>query len=110
MSPFRRWIKLYNKIKRTSESKGASMNDRKLDALLEKVHNELQKVEKIDAENLRLLQDLEQDVQALLKRSEVETPSILARIRKAVDRFEIEHPTLTALLSEVSTILSNAGI
>lgn len=86
------------------------MNDKKLDALLEKVHAELQKVDKVDADSLKLLQDLEQDVQALLKKSEVETPSILGRMRKAVERFEVEHPTLTTLLSEVSTILSNAGI
>jgi predicted nucleic acid-binding Zn-ribbon protein len=85
------------------------MND-KLDALLEKVHAELQKVEKVDADSLKLLQDLEQDVQALLKKAEVETPSIRERMRKAVEQFEVEHPTLTTLLSEVSTILSNAGI
>ncbi len=85
------------------------MNE-KLDALLEQVHAELQKVEQVDAEKLKLLQNLEQDVQALLKKTEVETPSILERMQDAVDQFEVEHPTLTALLSEVSTILSNAGI
>ncbi|MBI3168211.1 MAG: DUF4404 family protein [Chloroflexi bacterium] len=86
------------------------MNDKQLDALLEKVHAELQKVDKVDADSRKLLQDLEQDVQSLLKKSEVETPSILERMQKAVERFEVEHPTLTTLLSEVSTILSNAGI
>ncbi len=86
------------------------MNDKKLDSLLEQVHDELQKVDKVDAASLKLLQDLEQDVQSLLKKSEVETPSILGRMQKAVERFEVEHPTLTTLLSEVSTILSNAGI
>lgn len=85
------------------------MND-KLDVLLEQVHAELQKVDKVDADSLKLLQDLEQDVQSLLKRSEVGTSSMLERMKKAVDRFEVEHPTLTTLLSEVSTILSNAGI
>ncbi len=82
----------------------------KLDALLEQVHAELQKVEQVDEEKLKLLQTLEQDVQALLRKSEVETPSILERMQKAIDQFEVEHPTLTTLLSEVSTILSNAGI
>lgn len=86
------------------------MNDKKLSQLLEQVHAELQKMDKVDADSLKLLQDLEQDVQSLLKKSEVETPSILERMRKAVERFEVEHPTLTTLLSEVSTILSNAGI
>lgn len=82
----------------------------KLDALLEQVHAELQKVGKVDADSLKLLKDIDQDVQSLLKKSNVETPSILERMKKAVEQFEVEHPTLTALLSEVSTILSNAGI
>ena len=83
----------------------------KLDALLEQVHAELQKVDKVDADSLKLLQDLEQDVQSLLKKADaIETPSIQERIQKAVEQFEVEHPTLTALLSEISTILSNAGI
>ncbi|MBI3164122.1 MAG: DUF4404 family protein [Chloroflexi bacterium] len=85
------------------------MND-KLDALLEQVHAELQKADNLAADSLALLRELEEDVQSLLKKSEVETPSILERMRKAVERFEVEHPTLTTLLSEVSTILSNAGI
>ena len=55
----------------------------KLDALLEQVHAELQKVEQVDEEKLKLLQTLEQDVQALLRKSEVETPSILERMQKA---------------------------
>ena len=83
----------------------------KLDALLEQVHAELQKVDKVDADSLKLLQDLEQDVQSLLKKADaIETPSIQERIQKAVEQFEVEHPTLTTLLSEISTILSNAGI
>ena len=83
----------------------------KLDALLEQVHAELQKVDKVDADSLKLLQDLEQDVQSLLKKAyAIETPSIQERIQKAVEQFEVEHPTLTTLLSEISTILSNAGI
>lgn len=87
------------------------MNDKKLDALLEQVHDELQKVDKVDADSLKLLQDLEQDVQALLEKTgALETPSILERMQKAVERFEVAHPTLTTLLSEVSAILSNAGI
>ncbi|GAB4398865.1 MAG: hypothetical protein OHK003_22010 [Anaerolineales bacterium] len=86
------------------------MNDKKLDTLLEQVHAELQKVDSVDAESLKLLQDLKQDVQELLKKADVETPSILARMRKAIEQFEVEHPALTALISEVSAVLSNAGI
>ncbi|GAB1472365.1 hypothetical protein MASR2M66_32430 [Chloroflexota bacterium] len=86
------------------------MNDKKLDALLEQVHAELQKVDKVDADSLKLLQDLEQDVQSLLSRSDIETPSVIGRMQTAMKQFEVDHPALTALISEVSTILNNAGI
>jgi hypothetical protein len=86
------------------------MNDKKFETLLEQVHAELQKVDKVDAESLKLLQDLQQDVQGLLDKAEVEAPSILARMQKAIERFEVDHPALTTLISELSTVLSNAGI
>jgi translation elongation factor EF-Tu-like GTPase len=86
------------------------MNDKKLDALLEQAHAELQKVDTVDVESLKLLQDLQQDVQELLDKAEVETPSVLVRMQKAIERFEVDHPALTTLISELSAILSNAGI
>jgi len=86
------------------------MNNKKLDVLLEQVHAELHKVETVDADSLKLLQELEQDVQSLLKKADVETPSVLERMRAAVEQFEVDHPALTTLISEVSAILSNAGI
>lgn len=82
----------------------------KLDALLEQVHAELQKVDEVDADSLKLLQELQQDVQGLLEKTEMETPTVLARMQKAVQQFEVDHPALTALISELSTVLSNAGI
>lgn len=85
------------------------MND-KLDTLLEQVHAELQKVDKVDDDSLKLLQELEKDVQLLLERSDVETSSVLERMKKAVERFEVDHPALTDVISKVSAILSNAGI
>ena len=86
------------------------MNDKRLETLLEQVHAELQKVDKVDAESLKLLQDLQQDVQGLLDKGEVETPSVLVRMQKAIERFEVDHPALTTLISELSAVLSNAGI
>ena len=86
------------------------MNDKKLEILLEQVHAELQKVDKVDADSVRLLQDLKQDVQGLLDKADVETPSILERMQRAMEQFEVDHPELTTLISEVSSILNNAGI
>ena len=85
------------------------MND-ELDTLLEQVHAELQNVDNLDADSLKLLQELQQDVQELLDKADVETPSVLTRMQKAIEYFEVDHPALTALISELSTVLSNAGI
>lgn len=85
------------------------MNEKQIDALLEKVRAELQQIDHVDKDERELLLDLEQDIHALLERTGA-MPSILDRFQRAVERFEIRYPTLTTLLSEVSTILSNAGI
>jgi len=85
------------------------MDDKHLDSLLEKVHAELQSVDRVDDEERKLLLDLEQDIQDLLDRAG-KTPSILERMQRAVERFEVKYPMLTKLLSEVSAVLSNAGI
>lgn len=85
------------------------MDDKHLDSLLEKVHAELQSVDRVDEEEREMLLNLEQDIQDLLDRAG-KTPSILERFQRAMERFEVKYPTLTTLLSEISTILSNAGI
>lgn len=85
------------------------MDDKHLDSLLEKVHAELQSVDRVDEDERKMLLDLEQDIQDLLDRAG-KNPSILERMQRAVERFEVKYPTLTTLLSEISTILSNAGI
>lgn len=87
------------------------MNQTKLDTLLEKVHAELQRVDHVDDEGRKLLQDLEQDIKNLLQKDEdVESASILERMQQAVEQFEVKYPALTKLISEASAILSNAGI
>lgn len=87
------------------------MNDEKLDSLLEKVHAELQRVERLDDEERKLLEDLESDIKILLRKSgDADTGSMLERMQKVVEQFEVRYPALTKLISEASAILSNAGI
>ncbi|MCL4270150.1 MAG: DUF4404 family protein [Anaerolineales bacterium] len=87
------------------------MDDKHLDTLLEQVHAELQRLEHVDEEGRKLLQELDDDIHALLKRTgETEALSIRERIQRALERFEVKYPTLTTLLSEISAVLSNAGI
>jgi predicted DNA-binding protein len=87
------------------------MDDKHLDTLLEQVHAELQRLEHVDEEGRKLLQELDDDIHSLLKRTgETEALSIRERIQQALERFEVKYPTLTTLLSEISAVLSNAGI
>lgn len=84
------------------------MNNHEIERLLEKFHDEIEKIERVDESNIQLLRDLERDIDDLLDRSD--DTSLLERLREGINRFEVSHPTLTAMLSEMSNILNNAGI
>ena len=84
------------------------MNNLEIKKLLEKLHDEIETIEHVDEANLQLLRDLERDIDDLLDRSD--DASLLERLREGINRFEVSHPTLTAMLSEMSNILNNAGI
>jgi hypothetical protein len=84
------------------------MNNEELTQLLEKLHAELDGMENVDEKSRQLLNDLEKDINELLDRSEHDT--LLERLDDAVDEFEVKYPSLTTMLSEISRILSNAGI
>jgi hypothetical protein len=84
------------------------MNNEELTQLLEKLHAELDGMENVDEKSRQLLNDLEKDINELLERSEHDT--LLERLDDAVDEFEVKYPSLTTMLSEISRILSNAGI
>jgi hypothetical protein len=90
------------------------MPDENLRKLLEQLHDELERVESMDEKGDELLRHLNADIENLLKRSgKGKGPpdeSVLERLEDAIDHFEVTHPTLTTLLSEMMTILSNAGI
>ena len=90
------------------------MNDQELCQLLEQLHSEIEATQSVDARERELLQELESDIRALLKRCEAEQvqshPLTVRRLEEAVEYMAINHPTLTALLSNMSTILSNAGV
>lgn len=84
------------------------MNNQELEKLLAKLHAEVDEIDSVDEKSLKLLRDLERDINELLDRSD--RSSILERLRDAVQEFEVSHPTITAMLSEISNILNNAGI
>jgi hypothetical protein len=90
------------------------MADKDLRTLLEGLHDELERTEGVDEKGRALLRDLDGDIRNLLERSSDESAptdeSILQRFQSARDHFEVTHPTFTMTLSEIMTVLSNAGI
>lgn len=90
------------------------MNDRQtLRELLEKLHYELEHTEATDEASRERLRYLEADIRTLLERSDETTEDdepILERFQESIEHFETSHPQLTLMISQISTILSNAGI
>lgn len=89
------------------------MENDKFRKLLEQVHSEIAQAESVDENGQELLAHLAADIQELLERSEPSEESDLSiqeRLLKAIDEFEVSHPTMTATLSQLSAVLSNAGI
>jgi hemerythrin len=88
------------------------MTDKKLSKLLEQLHEELGKTDAVDEKGRELLRHLNADIQKLLERTEgTQTDeSVLQRLQDAIDHFEVEHPAITAALSQMLNTLSNAGI
>ena len=89
------------------------MPDPNLRELLEKLHNELEQTEVTDEAEREKLRHLDADIRKLLKRSnpaeETDEP-MLERLQDSIDHFETTHPQLTMMLSQMMTILSNAGV
>ena len=91
------------------------MTDQNLRELLERLHNELERTESVDEKGNEMLRHLDADIHNVLKRSgtkaEIDADEpVLERLQDTIDHFEATHPTLTTVLSEMMTILSNAGI
>ncbi|MBI1793946.1 MAG: DUF4404 family protein [Chloroflexi bacterium] len=90
------------------------MDDKKLRKLLEQLHDELEHTQSLDGKGRALLRDLDADIRSLLNRSKGDAlqaqPQVLERLEETIDHLEITHPTLTMALSELLTVLNNAGI
>ena len=90
------------------------MDKKELNQLLDQLHEEIKKTREVDEAGIELLRNVDGDIQSLLNRSE-ETqgavhPSVLENLRSAIDHFEVTHPALTAVISELLETLSNVGI
>ena len=89
------------------------MADQNLQELLEKLHDELQRTEVRDEAGRERLRHLEADIRRLRERSgekPVADEPMLERFQDSMDHFGETYPQLTLMISEMMTILSNAGI
>jgi len=89
------------------------MTDQNLRELLEKLQSELGQTEVTDEAERERLRHLEADIRHLLERSgenDLADEPMLERLQESIDHFETSHPQLTLMLSQMMTILSNAGI
>ena len=86
------------------------MTNQKLPELLEQLHNELARTESVDEKGLELLRNLDADIQKFIEPSGDSNDSLLEQLQSAIDHFEVDHPAITAALSQILNALSNAGI
>ncbi len=90
------------------------MDDQELCKLLEQLHSEIEGTQSVDEKERALLHDLDADIQELLERCEAEQvethPLMIRRLEDAIDYMTVNHPTLTAMLSNMLNTLSNAGV
>jgi hypothetical protein len=90
------------------------MDNKELDQLLHKLHDEIERTTSVDEKGSELLSDLEGDIRTLLERSQENPvkvhPSIVQRLESALNQFEVTHPDLTTLISNLLDSLSAAGL
>ena len=86
------------------------MTDQKLRELLEQLHDELANTETVDDKGREMLSHLSADIQKFIDPAEEDDMSLFGRLQDAIDHFEVEHPAITAALSQILNTLSNAGI
>ena len=85
------------------------MTSQEIDKLLEQLNKEIEGIQPDDEKGQALLRELSADIRELLEHAEAKQP-MMKRLQASIDHFEVTHPELTAALSSLSNILSNAGI
>lgn len=88
------------------------MNSQELNKLLEELNTAIEGIQPDDEKGQELLRELSADIRELLERAESKQParSMMDRMEASIEHFEVTHPDLTAALSSLFSILSNAGI
>ena len=91
------------------------MNNDELRQMLEDLHRKIEDTNEVDEKGRELLSHLSVDIRNLLERTGHEkqlrgSSWEIGRLEESIRHFEVTHPNLTAALSQLLNILSNAGI
>ncbi len=86
------------------------MNGSELKDLLSKLNEELEKTDKVDAETLTLLHELEDDLQRLGSSDAPDQDSVMDRAQTLEAHFEAEHPKAASFFREIMDMLAKVGI
>ena len=89
------------------------MNRQHLQDSLQKLHNELQQIDSIDANERQLLQSLLSDINELIDaggKTDSGTEQLTERLRDGIALLEASHPQATLLMGQVIDALAKLGI
>jgi chromosome segregation ATPase len=78
---------------------------------LAELQAELARTQSVDPKSRELLENVQQEIDSVLERSDApEEGSLRARLEAAIEHFETSHPDLTAIMGRVMDQLANLGI
>ena len=87
------------------------MTEQNLKKLLNKLHDALENTEKVDTETLKLVQDLDEDINRLLEAdSDDDVDNVVDRAKSVETRFAVDHPVAERFLREIIDALAKVGI
>ena len=87
------------------------MTDTDLKQLLSRLHDELENTASVDPDALRLVQELDEEINRLLEAEDNdEFDSVMDRARSVETRFAVDHPVAERFLREIIDALAKVGI
>ncbi len=90
------------------------MPDSELNDLLTKLALELKNIKSVDKSSKKLLNQLKNDIDILLKNDDIKVTSshlsLLESLKESTEHFEASHPELTAKMNNVINFLNNLGL
>ena len=86
------------------------MEEKKLHELLTELNDELEQIDRVDPATLKLVKDLDEDINRLLEGNETDVEGVVDRAQSIQTRFALEHPVAERFLREIIDALSRVGI